>query len=452
MRALIILLGCVVLVEAWKSCPVEDGGGTCPDGNKCCKTDIPGTSSCITIATAAKQNGTGACCSSDTGCGAGYKCANGSYCQLVKPPPAPLTLPLYKLCRVPKESLQLNALTIENTSGLQLAYLSSMGGLEDDSKRIQHKNVTQVFIIVHGSGRTAEDYLCCGMSSIPAGLESSTMVLSPWFLSPNDTAPVGLAGNLLRWNDTGPIAHTWRYGAEATHARISSYETMDRLVKAIMFNKDDRFPNLQRIVVAGHSAGGQFTHRWALTSNSEIWGDSQQGDVVPLRVVAGNPRSFCYLDDRRYTYTNGDLIKPESSRVDKCPGYNAWEWGLGTGGRVPMPKFFEAQIKVSGVASVKERYSKRDVVYLAGKLDILPVRSECEDDDFQGNDRLQRSDRFYRSLQDIFGRRTHRRIVADGIPHDHCLLFQSTAGQEALFGRATESSGEELLNESVDAK
>lgn len=447
-RTFVLLLAWVALANGWKLCSVEDGGGVCPTGNRCCgTTSTPGVSSCITEPIHA-HNGTGVCCSDDTtGCGPGYECATAAegdgatryFCRLYAPPtndPAPAVLPRYNLCTMSKESLQLQALTVAET-GPKFAYFSSMGSLEDDNmhKLDQHRTTTHVFIVIHGSGRNAEDYFCSATASVPSELVNTTMVIAPWFLAPKDEVP-DTPDELLRWNETGPIPHTWRYGAEATDGVTSSYQALEIMVETIMLD-EYRFPNLCEIIVAGHSAGGQFTHRWALTSSAKFWGDSKDANnrLVPLRVVAANPRSFCYLDARRYNRI-GKLVKPEPHRIEKCPGYNGWEWGFEMNGRVSLPHHVKKEIEDhdGDVSWLLKAYSKRDVVYLAGSLDILPVYSECEDDDFQGKNRFERSLLYFNSLQELYGSPTHQRQIADGVPHDHCLIFQSKAGQEALFG------------------
>lgn len=392
------------------------------------------------------------CCPDNTtGCGPGYECAQETsdelgdateryFCRLYAPPtedPAPPTLPRYKNCVLMTSSLQIHGLPVLATAP-KLAYFSSLGALDDDTNIQKHRRVTHAFIDVHGSGRNAEDYFCSATASVPSGLVYTTLVIAPWFMSPQDEA-LDTSDKFLQWNETGPIPHTWRYGAEATDGVTSSYQALDVLVETIMFN-DNRFPNLRQIIVAGHSAGGQFTHRWALTSSATFWEDSRSGSgnrLVPVRVVAANPRSFCYLDDRRYDH-NRQLVKPEPHRIAKCPGYNGWEWGLATkNGRVPLPRHIQKNIEDHGgdVTWLIQSYLVRDVVYLAGCLDILEVRSECEDDDFQGTNRFERSLLYFNSVQEIYGSSIHhQRLVADGIPHDHTLIFQSKAGQDALFG------------------
>lgn len=443
----LVLLCCFGASCGWKSCGIDEGGGICPEDNTCCSTGAEGVSTCVT----AQRNGTSSCCTDDgtglTGCRPGYRCTSSPddsgeshyWCELIdkNDDEEPALLPRYKLCNVPEEAIKLQTFDVVPQLP-RMAYFSSMGAIDDQSEKVklQQRKVSQIMIVVHGSGRSAADYLCCGISSVPEErrAEGSVMVISPFFMTPGDE-PTDEQTNttFLRWYEDGPIPHTWRYGADSVVGNISSYSVMDSMVERILADFG-RFPSLKRIIVTGHSAGGQLTHRWALTSNSPIWSPSFFGRHVHLRVVPANPRSFCYLDNRRYE--NHTLRVPSQERISKCPTYNTWEWGLDEGGRLPTPYFDRA--RSSGKEALVERYAYRDIVYLAGELDILPVRSECEDDDFQGKNRRERSSRFFRSLKEVYGREVHRRLLVRNVPHDHCLLYQSDAGQQALFGAPTE--------------
>ncbi len=88
------------------------------------------------------------------------------------------------------------------------------------------------------------------------------------------------------------------------------------------------------------------------------------------------------------------------------------------------------------------RYMQRDVIYIAGGNDTDHLHSSCEDDDFQGVSRLQRSHNFFESMKMMIheyrmGREDiHRqeRMVVKDVIHDHTLMFQSREGLYALFG------------------
>ena len=443
---LLAAIQCIESIVSYHICSDEDGGGVCPTGNTCCPIPgKPGESYCIT--TPAHADSPGSCCTDlhFTGCGPGYKC--GTYrkrfamCLRENPTDTekPDHLQRYRLCNLPSESLK-TIHTIRIRDGGHLAYYSTK--LSIDSKHLS-KLTTRIIFVIHGSGRNADDYLCCTSEIMPRAQRNNTLLIAPRFLAPAD-GPQRTKHDvpLLRWNETDPIAHTWRYGADALNSNISSFEAMDRFVELVI----ERFHRLEQVIVIGHSAGGQFVHRWALTSTSPVWKDGK----VPIRVVVGNPRSYAYLDNRRFD-SNGNYTVPATDRILKCPTYNTWEWGLETqGSRLPAP-YVERALAV-GPEVIRKQYAERDVRYLLGMLDILHVQSECEDDEFQGPNRYHRGVQFFQSLPFIYGKQIHFLVQNIGTPHDHCLLFQSPGGSVAMFGfeEAVKQHGLDAIRSTVE--
>src|SRR6202044_3234373 len=83
-----------------------------------------------------------------------------------------------------------------------------------------------------------------------------TLLIGPQFLESVDAQAHQLPGNVLRW--TG---NEWMGGENAENASISSYEVVDVLLAKLGDRRT--FPNLKLVVLAGHSAGGQFVQRYA---------------------------------------------------------------------------------------------------------------------------------------------------------------------------------------------
>jgi pimeloyl-ACP methyl ester carboxylesterase len=431
-----IHLALSALSSAWKDC---GDGSFCPDGNTCCSFSIGTTrqSVCITgHATNDDENNTtdtsGACCNDtfeSTGCGADYQCADGNFCALradaKDPTTKPDRLPRYKLCSVPNKVLQTpHAFAIEPHQP-RLLYLSTKGSL--DVAIQQHAQVETLLIMIHGSGRNVDDYICTTTAALPdnnASSSSSVMVVTPWFLAPEDHYNATNGTVPLVWTDDGPIWHTWRYGADAANANISSYATIDAIIHHVAANKL-QFPKLRRIVVAGHSAGGQFVQRWALLSTA-----MDNYPNVNVRVVVANPKSFCYLDNRRHI--NNVFHVPGQIEIGNCTTYNEWEWGLADGNYLPTPYKDRAIQAAGGANAIVARYATRNVVYIAGELDVL-LNGDCEAN-MQGPYRRKRSENFFDSLKQVYGHQVHRRLVVAGINHDHALMFQSPEGRQALFG------------------
>jgi len=381
-----------------------------------------------------------------------------------------------------------------------LAYYSTIGSINVPNPTIDSK-LEALLIVIHGSGRTADDYLYSGMvaSKLQTTYPSANvLVLAPRFLAKEDGdiyVPVPSSSQTtkdpeqqqnsssmrrpMKWNVTDPIAHAWRYGANALPPShdVSSYDAVDALVEyfSVRSGPGRRFANMKEIIVIGHSAGGQFTHRWALLSSIPAWGDgfensnsamagNEYADAVSIvqetpaimrrrrlatvqkadrptnaklpsiRVVVANPRSFCYLDGRRFV--NGTFELPPQTRIESCPNYNKWEWGLDDGGELPTPYRDTAIERMGGNRTkLAHRYSTRNVLYVSGRNDTEKLRRSCEADEFQGAYRRQRSEYFFSSLYEYFGKQIHQRFVVDDVGHDHALLFESPQGIHAMFGQ-----------------
>ena len=246
----------------------------------------------------------------------------------------------------------------QSDEGPVIAYYSNLGPILTSEQREMDSKIKVAIIVIHGSGRNADEYLYSIMTA--AQMQHSyppdqVLVLAPRFLAVEDGVfAVPVVGNEMmemrapmKWNETDPIPHTWRYGANALSPSdaFSSYDVIDAIVEHLVSHAGEggRFEDLKSIVVAGHSAGGQFTHRWSLTSNSAAWGDAfsaRRGTSIKSRnlrvgndtgrlypaivVIVANPRSFAYLDARRWMNAT-HYETPSQDLRDNCPTYNRWE-------------------------------------------------------------------------------------------------------------------------------
>ncbi|KAL7435311.1 hypothetical protein ACHAXM_004593 [Skeletonema potamos] len=369
----------------------------------------------------------------------------------------------------------------------QLAYYSNMGHITADDR--MDTDITTAVIAVHGSGRDAGTYLCA-LTAILTDVatdqyKGNVLVVAPWFMAPEDIGPPTSPLPYVQWDDTYPIPHTFRYGADSIpdvkhNISISSFGAMDVLLERLC--NREQFPNLSRIRVVGHSAGAQFVQRWALSSNSWCFGGGQfvhrrapkNNDLPNIRVVVANPRSFAYLDNRRYfaaaSFDVDDEISPAENKGtltpfdkyqlrpptvaerDDCIEFNRYEWGLDENNKIPAPYIINNVHKLIDHGDNSElfcRYASRDIVYLSGQRDVEKLGSQIchgKEDGYQGPSRRERSERFFASLQvrgrelDFCGRvgggatQVHARIVVENVGHDHGLIFQSPEGIRAIFG------------------
>ena len=79
-----------------------------------------------------------------------------------------------------------------------------------------------------------------------------------------------------------------------------------------------RFPAMEEIVVAGHSAGGQVVHRYAATTEH-----TATDSGVAFRYVVTNPSTYLYLGPRREDAEGGFTV-PDTG----CDDYDEWHYGL----------------------------------------------------------------------------------------------------------------------------
>lgn len=458
--SIFLLLACATVVHSWIDCEAEQGGGFCPDQATCCPTGTSGLSACIPTRPEKDPASSGECCDATSGCGFGFQCAldsdNKPFCKLdTVSPPEELSndMPTYELCQIPSKSMR----TLYGFPVLphkqQLAYYSSMGPITvSNSDRL--KKIEKVVVMIHGSGRNAEDYFCAGLSLVPKEQQDKVLVLAPRFLAPDDIEDVIVEyvktnhvwfyqeedetetdeespphKEYLVWEnevtDAFPLAHSWRYGADAINADISSYETLDRVIAYLVRSKG-RFPNLKQVSVAGHSAGGQVTQRWALLSNEFFW----KTGGVEIRAIAANPRSYCYLDRRRWVFDeDSNAMKfdiPSSHVFHECPDYNDWTWGFEQGGIINSPYKDAAERQVS-TSEMAKRYGSRNIFYLTGEYDTIKQDDHCATYKFQGPNRHERAVNYFAALQEFYSAHSdlqlkHELYTIPESPHDHTLM------------------------------
>lgn len=465
----------------------------CPDDSTCCPFyTIEGILAYGCLPSNPHIKGPGSCCieetlsESTTGCAGNFKCSLENQTKVCTfNETETIVMPRYLLFPIDSKAIgniygfPLKYQEMWDGKGPVAAYYSNKGPiLTYTLPEYTHDDIQAVVIVIHGSGRNADEYLY-SMNNV-ANLQTAykpanILVIAPNFLAVEDgiySVPVVLDENTtsqsspMKWNETDPIPHTWRYGANALDpfSQYSSYQVMDAIIEAIIekYDKgDDGFRNLERIVCAGHSAGGQFVQRWALTSNSFIWNDDLYyperihvnangiSSIKKLRkeqmkrklpdiiAVVANPRSYAYLDSRRWknlTYFG----EPTMKQKQRCKTWDSWEWGLSKGGILTCP-YKDATISMfhGNISKIAERYSKRNVLYFSGMNDTEILHGSCEDDRFQGRFRRERSFLFYESLKKLFGRYVHSRVEIENVGHDHSLIFEDPKAISAIVSRGT---------------
>ncbi|PWZ01410.1 hypothetical protein BCV70DRAFT_73409 [Testicularia cyperi] len=303
--------------------------------------------------------------------------------------------------------------------------------------------VERAVVMLHGLGRDAWSYFDqTHQALLNATSRRSTItrrarlnadevvIMAPIFLNQQDPGsyPVDSAGNpssnTLVWN-----AADWAQGADSIYPNtiydtngvafnppgVSSFEALDTVVG--FFSNKTRFPNMNTIIIAGHSLGAQMVQRYALIGRVP-------SGTVPVHFVVANPGSFAYLSNWR----------PRS--YDNCSStFNNWKYGLEGYSQSYLSDFIADSLDTSNdIESVITRYRRRIVSYLFGLADHGRGDTRCEAR-AQGLTHLGRGRNFVKHLQQMDGGfpEAHTVNFVPNVTHDGLGMFQSKAGLERLF-------------------
>lgn len=276
----------------------------------------------------------------------------------------------------------------------------------------EDQTLSHLLVIVHGDSRNACEYASWGIRSARlAGRLDETLVVAPHFLVDDDLDSD--SDDALYWTSS-----SWKAGAMSESDErpweVSSFTVVDEMIE----HAAAVLPHLEEVVVAGHSAGGQFVNRYAASTRM----------TANMRFVVANPSSYLYLDPRRW---DGDEFSELSeSERDDCSWYDDYKYGLND--------LYEYPEEV-GEDGLRQQYNARRVIYLLGEHDdddsASLLDSTCAAD-WQGDDRFERGTRFFDYLGTVYGSDVYQRHFLSVVPsvgHDASEMLASPQGQEALF-------------------
>eukprot|EP00727_Mastigamoeba_balamuthi_P005808 m51a1_g1847 hypothetical protein (346) ;mRNA; r:586880-588114 len=317
----------------------------------------------------------------------------------------------------------LRHLKLPSAPSMTLPYYSPVDvGSADPTNAKPVARYTLAVVSQHGMNRNADDYYCSMVEALGAaypGGNASVLVVAPRFLQKEDgPLPGELFWDGEDWNKGDP-------SSAAAGPTASSFDVLDHLVELL-----SRLPSVRRVVLAGHSAGGQIMVRYAAATRVGV------PPGVGLRVVVANPSSFPYLTPERPLLPALDAFAPpNASAAAACPAYDDWRYGLGH----PNP-----YVAASGTPDeLRQRFAARDVVYLRGTADTCNedldptcdshgLDRDCEAM-LQGRWRYERGVAWSNYLRYFYGRKVHRAVDVPGVGHDGALMFGSEEGISVLF-------------------
>ncbi len=278
----------------------------------------------------------------------------------------------------------------------------------------KNENITRALVMVHGAGRDADNYFRTAVAAgFLAGALDDTVIVSPRFASDNgrgchDT----LAQNEVNWSCNGD---SWRSGGvSTTDQKLTSYDFADELLRRLANKKS--FPNLKVIVVAGHSAGGQYVTRY------EMANQIHEKLGVPVSYVVANPSSYAYLDAMR---PGADGSFQPFSDAHNCTTYDRWPYGL------QDRSGYAARLSDN---QLKAQLASRPVTYLLGEIDILPLGgfdSSCPAM-AQGSTRLARGQIFEKYVTEKY-KAPHKITVVPLCGHNARCMFTAESALPIIF-------------------
>jgi len=280
--------------------------------------------------------------------------------------------------------------------------------------------ITRALIMVHGAGRNADHYFeTATAAAFLARALDNTIVIAPRFAAGRDS----VAANEVLWP---PRGDSWRSGGMSpSNPELSSFDFADEILRKLADKKI--FPNLSKIVVAGHSAGGQFATRYEMASKVH---DSLG---VQVSYVVANPSSYAWPVASRplpvgdadtvdaYKASMGDDAEEVHSNFKygpfdstKAPGYDRWPKGL-EGRDGYTAGMTDEQLRKNLV--------DRPVTYLLGQVDVLPLGGFDDSPTAmaQGPTRRARGEAFMEYVNDSLGAK-HKAIIVPECGHnDRCI-------------------------------
>jgi len=313
----------------------------------------------------------------------------------------------------------------------------------------RNENIQRALIFVHGINRDADNHFRTILAAaFLAGALNDTILIAPRFasksgMSGNESGNCAdtLAADEANWVCETARTDTWRSGGGSVingvlNDKLTSFDFMDEIVRLLA--RKDIFPNIKEIVVAGHSAGGQFVQRYAMSNQIH---DSAG---IPISYVVSNSSSYAYVDDLRPTtsalpttvsatapgFTSAPPKLPPPAFVvypdaKNCTAFNIWPYGL------KERKGYAARLSEE---QLKKQIVRRSTTYLLGEADILPLGvfdTSCPAT-AQGSTRLGRGLAFARYMNEQLGAH-HTSVIVPFCSHSQRCMFTSDLALPLIF-------------------
>ncbi len=291
----------------------------------------------------------------------------------------------------------------------------------------ENANITHLIIAVYSSGSNVFNS-CTELLAKYNRQQDNVIVLSPQFLT-NKQLGNNSEENLLYWN-VRPF-----YGSKIStiksfdgDLRISAYHILEDIIANFCDKKI--FPNLKRITILGHSAGGQLVNRFAASNTVEF--DKARPQKIDIKYIVMNPSSYIYFSPKRSVGWSKKIFKiPSDAQIANNPGYNNYAYGLNA-------LYSYHRRKRLTPKKMRKLYPQRKIIYLLGQKDCVPDKSMSRHPSamIQGRNRLERGKIYFGHLVDEFGpkiRENQKVRIVKGVGHSGRGMILSIAGRVAIL-------------------
>ncbi len=320
-------------------------------------------------------------------------------------PTGPEISPLLRPCTLPDQRCWEK---VPLGSGFFLPVYRSLPLLDGDTL------VDRAVIVVHGANRNPDDYFATMIGATQRyGVLDRTLVIAPHFQTASDGAdpdePIWTSGGWKRGDQSNTLP--------GDPDGISSYGAVDRILAIL--GDSLRYPRLRKVVVTGHSAGGQYVHRFAAGSRME-----ESLPHLRFRYLPANPSTWLFLGPERAGQgEGGGWGLPDRSQ---CPNYNRWHYGL---------EEVNPYIAAQELEQVRAQLSSRDVQYFVGDADVGTDMLDMSCGAMlQGPNRYLRGLTVFSFMETYYPDNESELSVVPAVGHSSSGIYNSLQGQAVLFG------------------
>ncbi|KAI5193666.1 hypothetical protein E4T39_08850 [Aureobasidium subglaciale] len=304
--------------------------------------------------------------------------------------------------------------------------LVNYSSLNSSGQRLSSPVVQRVVVIIHGLNRDPLNYIWGVQGALNDVSKSGSgpsadnvQIIAPFFPNGDDK------GNVYPWVDglaPGKGSNTsclvW-HGADWSQAEnnvypsskiaTSSFDVLDQILS--YYDNKAMFPNINQIIVAGHSLGAQMVQRYAAVGKT-------LGLATRVNYWIGNPDSYVWFNADRPVSTGS------------CTDYNDWRDGLDN-----YTPTYGSTLVASGPAAVLSRYNSRSINYARGLQDMVDDSSRCGPDTTGAN----HQERFYNFIKAFPPACTSasstscKTVDLIDCAHDFGCMVNSPAGKSRFF-------------------